>query len=92
MAKIPASFEITAHDQIGERRPVGGDPFQVAVRGAAPVFAKVVDNADGTYSVEYKPSTSGAYTISITLHGVPMREAHLLSRCLCPVLTPLGAL
>ena len=72
MAKTRASFEITAHDQLGDRRPVGGDPFQVSVRGAAYVYAKVTDNGDGSYSVEYKPSTSGAYTIAITLHGVPM--------------------
>ena len=72
MAKVAASFEIIAHDQNGERRPVGGDPFSVSVRGAAYVYAKVVDKADGSYRVEYKPSTSGAYTIAITLHGVPM--------------------
>lgn len=72
MAKTRATFEISAHDQHGERRPVGGDPFQVSVRGAAYVYAKVIDNGNGTYSVEYKPSTSGAYTIAITLHGVPM--------------------
>ena len=72
MAKTPAAFEITAHDQHGERRPVGGDPFQVSVRGAAYVYAKVSDHANGSYSVEYKPSTSGTYTIAITLHGVPM--------------------
>ena len=72
MAKTRASFEITAHDQNGERRPVGGDPFTVSVRGAAFVYAKVNDNGDGSYRVDYKPSTSGAYTIAITLHGVPM--------------------
>ena len=44
MAKTKATFEITAHDQHGERRPVGGDPFQVSVRGAAYVYAKVIDN------------------------------------------------
>lgn len=72
MAKVMASFEIVAHDQNGERRPVGGDPFCVSVRGAANVYAKVNDNGDGSYRVDYKPSTSGAYTIAITLHGVPM--------------------
>ena len=72
MAKTRASFEIVAHDQNGERRPVGGDPFTVSVRGAAPVYAKVTDNGDGSYQVEYKPSTSGSYSIAVTLHGVPM--------------------
>ena len=72
MAKTRATFDIEAYDQNGDKRPVGGDPFSVSVRGAAPVYAKVADNGDGTYRVEYKPSTSGAYSIAITLHGVPM--------------------
>ena len=72
MAKAQASFDIVACDQNGQRRTVGGDPFAVSVRGAAVVFAKVMDNGNGSYTVGYKPSTSGAYSISITLHGVPM--------------------
>ena len=85
MAKTRASFEIIAHDQNGERRPVGGDPFSVSVRGAAPVYAKVNDNGDGSYRVEYKPSTSGAYTIAITLHGVPMPGSPFALTVLVPV-------
>ena len=32
-------------------------------------------NEDGTYTVEYKTSVSGAYSISVTLHGVQLGEA-----------------
>lgn len=72
MSKTKASFEITAHDGKGVRRPYGGDKFAVCVRGASYVYAKVIDNNDGSYTVEYKPSTSGAYTIAITLAGRSM--------------------
>jgi hypothetical protein len=72
MSKHKASFEITAYDSKGVRRPYGGDKFAVCVRGASYVYAKVADNNDGSYSVEYKPSTSGAYSIAITLAGRSM--------------------
>lgn len=72
MSKTRAHFEITAFDGKGVRRPYGGDHFSVSVRGASYVFAKVIDNNDGSYRVEYKPSTSGAYTIAITLAGRSM--------------------
>ena len=72
MSKTKASFEITAFDGKGVRRPYGGDQFAVSVRGAAYVYAKVNDNNDGSYTVEYKPSTSGSYSIAITLAGRSM--------------------
>ena len=84
MAKTKASFEIVAYDQHGERRPTGNDPFAVSVRGAAFVFAKVIDNDDGSYKVEYKPSTSGTYSIAITLHGVPMPGSPFALTVLAP--------
>ena len=52
MSKHKASFEITAYDSKGVRRPYGGDKFAVCVRGASNVYAKVADNNDGSYSVE----------------------------------------
>ena len=72
MSKTKGTFEITAYDGNGIRRPYGGDKFAVCVRGASYVYAKVIDNNDGKYTVEYKPSTSGSYTIAITLAGRSM--------------------
>ena len=88
MAKTAATFEIAAHDQNGEPRPVGGDPFAVSVRGAAHVYAKVTDLGDGKYTVVYKPSTSGAYSIAITLHGVPMPGSPFALTVLVPRADP----
>ena len=47
-----------------------GDNFKVAVRGSSLASAKVIDQANGEYWVEYKPSTSGSYSISVSLNGV----------------------
>ena len=91
MTKRPAQFTITAHNAAGEQVSRGGDPFVVAVRGASSVRPRVTDNEDGTYTVEYKTSVSGSYTVAVTLHGVPlphspysvqvMRPAPLARRC-----------
>jgi hypothetical protein len=72
-----AFFWIKAHDVRGRKRLNGGDSFFVAIRGPAVVRARVLDNDDGTYLVVWKPTTSGAYTITIshfgvTLPGVPV--------------------
>ena len=72
MARQKATFTITARDVAGNRQRSGGDTFKVAVRGASVASAKVVDQADGEYSVTYKPSTSGTYSISVTLNGVSL--------------------
>ena len=53
------TFTVTAQDSDGQPQTEGGDTFFVAIRGASRVRAKVTDNADGTYSVAYRPSVSG---------------------------------
>lgn len=67
-----ASFKVTAFTENGEQQQQGGDIFFVAIRGASRVRAKVTDNDDGTYEVAYKPSTSGSYSLSISLFGEPL--------------------
>ena len=84
MSKVKANFEIVAHDGKGIRRPYGGDKFAVTVRGASFVYAKVIDNNDGTYRIEYKPSTSGSYTIAITLAGRSMPGSPFALTVLAP--------
>ena len=72
--RTTASFTIRSIDHLsGEPRAIAGESFFVAIRGAARVRAKVTDNEDGTYLVEYKPSCSGHYSIAVSLwgHAVP---------------------
>lgn len=64
-----AAFTITACNEEGEQCSEGGDTFFVSLRGAGRTRAKIVDNEDGTYSVEYKPNVSGSYALSISLFG-----------------------
>ena len=64
-----ATFTITAHDQDGKQLEKGGDTFFVAIRGSSRVRAKVIDKSDGTYMVEFKPSVSGRYSISVSAFG-----------------------
>ena len=72
MARQTASFTIRACDAGGANVACGGDPFVVAVRGPSRVHARVTDNSDGTYLCDYKAAVSGAYSVVITLHGVPL--------------------
>ena len=72
IARQPATLTITANNAAGERVTTGGDPFRVDVRGSSVVRARVTDMEDGTYSVKYTPSTSGSYSISITLAGASL--------------------
>ena len=68
-----AKFTILAHNESGEQIAAGGDTFFVAIRGASRVRARITDNSDGTYAVEYKPSVSGLYSISVSIFGIPLQ-------------------
>ena len=49
------SFTITARDKTGKLQAKGGDSFVVGIRrGGIKLRSKVVDNADGTYTVHFK--------------------------------------
>ena len=88
MARQQASFVIEARDAQGTQQQSGGETFMVAVRGSSKVTAKVVDCEDGTYRVEYKPSTSGSYSISVTLNGVALPDSPFPLLVLTPVPNP----
>lgn len=72
IARQPATFTIKAINARGERVTSGGDQFRVDVRGSSVVRARITDLEDGTYTVKYTPSTSGSYSISITLAGASL--------------------
>jgi filamin len=64
----PAEFFIKARDRDGNDMGKGGDPFEVQVVGPnGDVPAKVADNNDGTYTVNYQPTDHGKHTIYVTL-------------------------
>ncbi len=65
-----AYFHIEANDADGRRRDTGGDAFFVYIRGPSKIRARITDNSDGTYLVQWKPSTSGTYKIAVSLFGV----------------------
>ena len=67
-----AIFTIIARNAADELIKMGGDKFNVAMRGASALRARVFDNEDGTYTVSYFPSTSGRYNVSITLNGISL--------------------
>lgn len=58
-AKLSASFVIEAFEMSGVRKNSGGDGFFVAIRGASRVRARITDQQDGTYVVEWTPHVSG---------------------------------
>jgi len=60
-----------AKDKTGNNLSIGGDDFYVKVTppaGSKPVIASVVDNGDGTYSVEYQPNAPGNHTVEVLLN------------------------
>ena len=67
-----ASFTIDSRDAEGTPLHKGGAKFFVALRGSALVHSKVRDNDDGTYTCEYKPHTSGKFTVAVSLDGVAL--------------------
>eukprot|EP01113_Clastostelium_recurvatum_P018917 TRINITY_DN222_c0_g1_i3.p1 TRINITY_DN222_c0_g1~~TRINITY_DN222_c0_g1_i3.p1 ORF type:complete len:958 (+),score=357.35 TRINITY_DN222_c0_g1_i3:135-3008(+) len=71
----PAPFKIQARTKNGAPHPYGGDPFVVNVKNdktgqTAP--ARVKDNGDGTYDVDYTPSEGGNFHVDVTLDGQPI--------------------
>ena len=60
-----ACFTIESFDAKGEQLAQGGEPFQVAVRGASVMRARIEDKEDGAYLVHFTPSTSGSYDFTV---------------------------
>ncbi|KAH3763526.1 P-type ATPase [Pelomyxa schiedti] len=68
------SFTITAKDASNTPRTKGGDTFKVYIAGPAGIkmLGTVVDNNNGTYTVQYTPPKPGGYAIAIHLGNVPI--------------------
>ena len=67
------AVHIDARDGCGLPRPAGGEAWEATLRppgGASPVaLSNVSDLGDGTYEVHLLTQKTGAYLISVTLHG-----------------------
>jgi len=72
----PAIFTIESKDNLGNPITEGGDPYVVNIDGPkGKVPAKIKDNGDGTYQVEYNPQDVGEHVVNVTLDGVPIKDA-----------------
>jgi len=71
----PCTFTIHSVDGDGNHVPTGGDPFDVKISGPENIQPRVTDNKNGTYDVLYEVEKPGVYTIDVTLHGQPIKDA-----------------
>jgi len=71
---LPTHFTIQAKDRYGNNIPKGGDPFTVDIQGPkGDVPAKIHDNGDGTYRVDYAPEHAGKHKIAVAVKGKPIQ-------------------
>lgn len=70
-----APFTIEARNCYGDRINQGGETFAVTIKGpkSKVLTPTVVDNNDGTYSVEYLPEDAGTYWIGVNLRNRPIQ-------------------
>jgi len=67
-AHIPTEFTIEAINAKGTRCPCGGHPFRVSIKSPkGTVDAKITDNEDGTYRVDYTPTDQGIHNVAVQL-------------------------
>ena len=65
-------FTIEAFGEDGHRMSKGGEPFSVSIHGVSRARARITDNKNGVYNVEWKPVVSGRYNICISVLGIPV--------------------
>ena len=70
VAGSSSTFTIEGLDASSQRRrSEGGDKFNISLTGAAVVRARVYDEGDGLYTVEYKLLQTGKYRLSVMRAG-----------------------
>eukprot|EP01133_Synstelium_polycarpum_P013305 gene13305-15640_t len=74
---VPSTFTIQAKDANGVNRVQGGDKFYAFIQGppGIQIYGKVVDNANGTYSVSYTPPVAGGYAVAVYLDQSPLKNS-----------------
>jgi len=70
-AKEPTYFTIVAKNKKGDPVGAGGDRFDISIKGPydSDVKHEVLDNKDGTYTVNYRPTEPGDLTVAINYEG-----------------------
>jgi len=70
-AKEPTHFTVVAHNRKGDPVGSGGDRFDVKINDpyGSEIKSEVVDNKDGTYTVNYRPADVGNHTITVQHEG-----------------------
>eukprot|EP00727_Mastigamoeba_balamuthi_P009936 m51a1_g5565 hypothetical protein (763) ;mRNA; r:591825-596024 len=73
----PTTFTVQTRDCLGRDLKQGGLPVVVDVTGAdgKPVPAKVTDNGDGTYTVDYEPENKGDTEVKVSVKDKPLGES-----------------
>ena len=68
-AGVLSAFVITSKDSSGNLRSTGSDLYLVHISsvGGAVLEGAVQDNGDGTYVVQYQPTTQGTYDLKVYL-------------------------
>lgn len=70
----PANFLIEVIDShTGTRLPRSGLQFVANITGPTRLRARIHDQGDGSYAVEWRPIQSGRYRILLSLGGSPLR-------------------
>lgn len=72
VARRRSTFTVELCSADGAQCRQGGELPTVTISGTSVVRARVKDQEDGTYSVEYKAASSGPYTVHVLLHGAPL--------------------
>jgi len=71
---LPTYFTIQSKDRYGNNITTGGDPFTVQIEGPkGDVPAKLKDNGDGTYRVDYSPEDAGRHKIKVEVKDKPIQ-------------------
>jgi len=76
-AKNATHFTILAKNKKGDPVGVGGDRFDIKITGPydSDIKTEVVDNKDGTYTVNYRPLDKGNHTIVVNYEGKPVAKS-----------------
>ena len=77
-AGSPATFILTACDEFGNQRAIGGDPFEVQLKGPMTTRGVVDDRGDGTYLVTYKSTQGGKHAVYVRVHGQDIQGSPFL--------------
>jgi hypothetical protein len=88
----PTRFRIEATAPNGQKVSTRGMSFFIAIRGVARVRAKVVSEDNDAYNVEWKPSVSGLYSITISKAGRSLRGSPFSVNASTPLPLPRNCL